>query len=99
MPSFYTNLAELLAPYFHQGWSAEGATLDDVVSHIARDTPPELLRAGLTELDQLIGSDLCEPQLQDVVLYELDCHIDPALVGLDYSTWLLHLHDRLRRTG
>lgn len=99
MPAPYANLADLLSPYFHQGWANNGITLGDVVARMARESPPDLLRAGFAELDQLIGSGLCEPQLRDVVLYELDCEIDPDLDGLDFSAWLLQVRDHLRRAG
>lgn len=99
MTAPYAHLTELLAPYFPRGWAAHGTTLGDVVSRMTREAPPELLRAGLAELDYLIGRGLCEPQLRDLVLYELDCEIEPDLVDLDYSTWLLLLRGHLRRNS
>lgn len=95
----YVELAELLSPYFHRDWTRAAASTDDVLAVIFREAPPDRLRAGLAELDHLLASGLCEPQLRDLVLYELDCYIDPDLEGLDFSTWLLQLREHLRRAG
>lgn len=97
MPAPYTHLAELLAPYFRRGWADHGTAVGDVVARMTREASPDLLHAALAELDHLIGRGLCEPQIRDVVLYELDCEIEPDRVGLDYSAWLLLLRDQLHR--
>lgn len=94
-----TDLAELLSAYFHRDWTRTAAGSGDVVAAMLRDAPPDRLRAGLAELDHLLASGLCEPQLRDLVLYELDCYIDPDLEGLDFSTWLVRLREQLRRAG
>jgi hypothetical protein len=96
MPVPYTTLGSLLASHFHRGWENDAASADDVVACILRVEPPDRLRAARAELELILNSGLCEPQLRDLVLYELDCYIDPQLDGLDFSAWLLHLRDRLR---
>jgi hypothetical protein len=96
MPAPYANLAELFSTYFHQDWMRTSRSTSDAVALILREAPREQLRAGLAELDRLLASGLCEPQLRDLVLYELDCYIDPDLEGLDFSSWLLRVRDYLR---
>lgn len=94
----YSNLAELLSSYFHEHWMRdEAVSADEVLALMIREAPAHRLRAGLAELDLLIGSGLCEPQLRDLVLYELDCHFAPESAGVDISAWLVQLRDRLRR--
>lgn len=93
----YSTLADLLSSYFHENWMRDAASADDILALMIRDAPAHQLRAGLAELDLLIGSGLCEPQLRDLVLYELDCHFAPETAGVDISVWLLQLRDRLRR--
>jgi hypothetical protein len=97
MPTPYANLSELLAPYFHREWRDTARSTGDVIALILLDAPREQLRAGLGELDHLLASGLCEPQLRDLILYELDCYIDPDLEGLDFSGWLWQIHEYLRR--
>jgi hypothetical protein len=96
MPAPYANLAELFSTYFHREWMRTSRSTSDAVALMLREAPREELRAGLAELDHLLGSGLCEPQLRDLVLYELDCYIDPDLEGLDFSSWLLRVRDYLR---
>lgn len=62
------------------------------------DVPAAQLRAALRELDQLIERDLCEPQLTDLVRYELGCDLPPIYGVVETSGWLrrfrqdLHAH-------
>lgn len=96
MPVPYTTLANLLAAHFPRGWERRAASADDVVAHLLSVEPPDRLRAACAELSAILSNGLCEPQLRDLVLYELGCHIDPQLDGLDVSAWLIDLRDRMR---
>ncbi|HEY0672778.1 MAG TPA: hypothetical protein VGD27_10950 [Longimicrobiales bacterium] len=63
------------------------------------DMPAAQLRAALRELDELIERDLCEPQLSDLVRYELGCDLPPIYGAVETSVWLARfrhdLHARL----
>ncbi|HET9439408.1 MAG TPA: hypothetical protein VFO52_04530 [Longimicrobiales bacterium] len=63
------------------------------------DVPAAQLRAALRELDDLIERDLCEPQLTDLVRYELGCDLPPIYGRVETSVWLSRfrhdLHARL----
>ncbi|HEX7088555.1 MAG TPA: contact-dependent growth inhibition system immunity protein [Longimicrobiales bacterium] len=93
----YPALVQLLGGYFHPDWSSVAGRSDAVLAAMLRDEPVERLRAALRELDALLGRGLCEPQLRDVVLYELGCDFDPESEGLDTSRWLENVRSEIRR--
>jgi hypothetical protein len=91
----YSTLADLLAGYFHPDWARAAGSSDEVLAALVRETPPQTLHLALAELDEILARDLCEPQLRDLVLYELDCHVAPEREGVDMSAWLLHMRELL----
>jgi hypothetical protein len=96
MDPMYPALTRLLGGCFHADWSSAGRS-DAVLAAMLRDEPVERLRSGLAELDALLRCGLCEPQLRDVVLYEIGCHIAPEREGLDTSAWLAKVREAIRR--
>lgn len=97
MTARFPTLERVLGGYFHRGWSHDDRTTGDVLAAILRDEPAERVRAVLRELDALLASGLCEPQLTDVVLYEIGCDIAPDAEGLDMSAWLRRVRETLAR--
>ena len=99
----YPTLVQLLGGSFRQDRVLEGVRTDDILAEMVREASTDQLRAALRELDALLGRGLCEPQLSDVVLYEIGCHIAPEHEGLDTSAWLVKvresIHLRIRATG
>lgn len=86
-----SHLESLLGDCFASGWMREASDVDDVLSVMIDREGNARFRAALEELDELLGRGLCEPQLRDVVLYELGCEIAPERNGRDVSAWLRHV--------
>lgn len=93
----YATLADLLATAFHPDWTRSAESSDEVLAALVRDAPAPRLRLALAELDEILARDLCEPQLRDLVLYEIDCHFAPEREGVDMSAWLRHVREVLGR--
>jgi CdiI immunity protein len=90
MTSEYPVLSGLLGRYFHEGWP-EHVSSRLVIDRMIEQTPRDTLRLAFRELDRLLASGVCEPQLTDVLQFELGCHIAPGDEGIDASTWLMQL--------
>ena len=94
----YPTLVQLLGGSFRQDRMLEGERTDDILAEMVREASTDLLREALRELDALLGRGLCEPQLSDVVLYEIGCHIAPEREGLDTSAWLARVRESIHRS-
>jgi len=94
----YPTLVQLLGGSFHQDRLLEGERTDDILAEMVREASTDQLREALRELDALLGRGLCEPQLRDVVLYEIGCDIAPEREGLDTSAWLVKVRESLHRS-
>lgn|SRR5690606_1587135 len=99
----YPTLVQLLGAHFQDDRMVDAESTDEALAEMVRAAPVDTLRAALRELDALLGQGLCEPQLRDVVLYEIGCHIAPEREGLDTSAWLAKVREsigqRIRTTG
>lgn len=93
----YPTLVRLLGDHFQDDRLLDAGSTDEVLAEMVRGAPVDALRAALRELDALLGRGLCEPQLRDVVLYEIGCHIAPEREGLDTSAWLVKVRESIRR--
>jgi hypothetical protein len=90
MTAAYPVLSQLLGHYFNDGWDQRGgSTL--AIERMIRETPRRTLHQACNELDALLASGVCEPQISDVLQFELGCHVTPADEGVDASTWLRRL--------
>lgn len=93
----YPQLARALGRWYPDNWDAHGARSDDVLQRALQATSSAELRSIRRELDELRASGICEPQLSDVVRYEMDCYVAPEREGLDMSGWLERVSDAVRR--
>lgn len=93
----YAQLTRVLGRYYGENWDAAGERSDEVLERALQETGRPELQTLLRELDELRASGVCEPQLSDVVRYELGCYITPEREGLDMTTWLSHVSDAVRR--
>lgn len=93
----YPTLVQLLGDHFQVDRMLDGESTDEVLAEVVRDASADTLRAALRELDALLGRGLCEPQLRDVILYEIGCNITLEREGLDTSAWLAKVRESIHR--
>jgi hypothetical protein len=92
MTTTYPVLSELLSSYFDEEWDQQGGTTL-TIERMIHETPRAKLQTALVELDALLSSGVCEPQLTDVLQFELGCHVAPSSEAMDAASWL----EQLRR--
>jgi peptide-methionine (S)-S-oxide reductase len=93
----YPVVTRLLGGRFHEHWAASGEPWQQVLDRLLQQSNAQELHALLRELEELGAAGICEPQLSDVVHYEIGCYVTPEDEGMDMSTWLSHVSDAVRR--
>jgi hypothetical protein len=97
MTAAYPALSELLGSYFHEQWDHRSGS-QPTIERMIQDTPRAKLQRALVELDALLSSGVCEPQLTDVLQFELGCNVTPANENVDASGWLHELRRELSKS-
>lgn len=96
MTDAYPVLSELLGRYFGAEWDEQaGSKL--VIDRMIQETPRHRLQDAAGELAALLSSGVCEPQINDVLQFELGCHVTPAVEGMDASSWLEQLRRKMNK--
>jgi hypothetical protein len=90
----YPVLSELLGSYFHEQWDPRAGS-QPTIERMIQETPRATLQRAVSELDALLSSGVCEPQLTDVLQFELGCNVTPADENVDASGWLEQLRREL----
>jgi CdiI immunity protein len=84
----YEVLYQLLASYFHQDWVVEFDNEEEGLQAIIDSEPKEKLIAGPKEIDALLSKGLSDQELNQFLSNELECHFNPASLGLSTEFWL-----------
>ena len=95
---------QLLTDYFQEGWQLSCPTAEERLDQMLAETPLERQRLCAAEIGRVLDRGLCENQVRDLLLYELGCSYVFEADGLDPSSWLRHVQQRLienasRRNG
>ena len=84
----YDDLAALLAEAFPAGWEASGRDWEERLRRGWDACEPAARARVHRQVDALLSGSLCEPQLADLLAFELDCHLEPARLGMTVAEWL-----------
>jgi len=92
----YPALWQLFAGYFHQDWSLDDPTADDVLRRYVRDEPPDAVRRARRDLEDVLQRWSSEHELEGVA-DRLGSYYRPAGDALTTRDWLAHVGDFLER--
>jgi hypothetical protein len=91
-------LEQFLAAYFHQDWSLDAASPEEVVAEFLRDHPAgEQLLPVVRALHGLIDSGQDDARLSHRLTHEFGSFLDPRGDGESTRQWLRWLVDRIER--
>jgi hypothetical protein len=93
----FPRLYSLFAGYFHQDWSLDHGTTDDVLRTYVADQPESTVRATHDELRELLSLDLSDVELERVLDPGLRSDFTASDIGGSNTAWLQSIADQLRR--
>jgi hypothetical protein len=93
----FPNLYGLFAGYFHQDWSMDHGTTDDLIRAYIGDQPESTVRAARHELRELLSLDLSDEELERVLDPGLRSDFTASDIGESNMAWLQAIADQLQR--
>jgi len=83
-----TPLGQFLGGYFHQDWTLDHGTWQDVVRNYVRSESPDAVRRAGTQLRSLVTAEIDDPTLERQVHNDYGCFFSPGSIGLGMRQWL-----------
>jgi hypothetical protein len=90
MTTEYPYLQQFLGAYFHQDWTLDDSTADEVIERFKRESDPETIEEVKEELAQFLASHPSDDQLSRA-LTTLGCDYHAPGDNLTYRDWLHHV--------
>jgi hypothetical protein len=92
----YPVLRGFFGAFFHQDWSVDHDTPDDVVTAFIADSRRDELAMASNELESLLALRLGDADLEQVLDKELASDYVPSDTGGSNREWLEHVASRIR---
>ncbi|WP_095196541.1 contact-dependent growth inhibition system immunity protein [Pseudomonas sp. Irchel 3A7] len=96
MNSEFPELHDFFGAYFHQDWTAEHQTSEQVIDAFLTDSGSLEVRNVRQELGLLLNQRMDEPLLKEFLLRELSCYYCYWNEWESGQSWLRHIFDRLK---
>lgn len=93
--SRFPNLSQFLGAYFHQDWTEDASSADDVVNAFMASADVAARENVAREIDALLHNTR-EAELPNA-LVELGCCYEPRADGVEPAAWLRHVAIAVRR--
>ena len=91
----FENLFNFLAGYFHQDWTLESSSADEVIEKFIHDGDADSNHAVVREIDQLLKTKTSESALEEA-LQGLGSAYNYEADGFSASGWLRHVRSKLQ---
>ncbi|EJM15396.1 hypothetical protein PMI21_03314 [Pseudomonas sp. GM18] len=91
----FPELHDFFGAYFHQDWTVEHDTAEQVIGAFLADSDPEDLIVVRQELNALLDQRKDELVLRDYLLKELSCYYCYWHAWESGESWLRHIANRL----
>lgn len=88
-------LNDLFVLYFNEDWDLEGKTWQEVLEKAVLQEGKTDMVATLTGLKKLLGANLSDSELSDILLGEFHCSFSPRSIGMTDRQWLQAMADHL----
>lgn len=95
MNNEYPELHDFLGAYFHQDWTVEYETADQVIDAYLNEAASEDLLMVRRELNGLLGQGKTEMVLREYLLTQLSCYYCYWNDWVSGESWLGHIANRL----
>ncbi|OLT98667.1 hypothetical protein SAMN04490202_0154 [Pseudomonas reinekei] len=92
----FPELHDFFGAYFHQDWTVEHETADQVIDGYLSESDEHHLQIVLTELCMLIAQKKEELALREYMLKELSCYYCYWNTWESGDSWLLHIARKLQ---
>jgi hypothetical protein len=90
----FENLSNFLAGYFHEDWTLESSSADEVIEKFVHDGDAETPHAVAAEIDQLLQTKKSDSELKQI-LRSLGSAYNFEANGFSASGWLRHIRSKL----
>ena len=74
----FPNLIQLLGAYFHQDWCDDDPDAQAVLRRYLNDAVPGQVQDVVNEIEELLGKQLNDDQLKQMLFVDLGCYYDPT---------------------
>ncbi|NEP45369.1 MAG: hypothetical protein F6K35_41580 [Okeania sp. SIO2H7] len=91
------NLEQFLSGYFHEDWKVQATDAEAVIQLYLNDGTTSIVPQVINEIDRLLGMNLSEEQLSDILIYDLGCCYDPQFQGMSDVEWLRWVRTSLKQ--
>ncbi|MDP9784001.1 contact-dependent growth inhibition system immunity protein [Pseudomonas fluorescens] len=91
----FPELHDFFGAYFHQDWSVEYESAEQVLEAFLAESDVEILKAVQQELSILLDKKKGEVALREYLLRELSCYYSYWNTWGDGESWLRHIASRL----
>jgi hypothetical protein len=95
MNNEFPELHDFLSAYFHQDWTVEYQSAEEVIDAFLVDSAPEDLKVVLQELLVMLDQQKDELVLRDYLLKNMSCYYCYWNLWTSGESWLRHIADRL----
>lgn len=91
----YPELHDFFGAYFHQDWTAEHETPEEVINAFLAESGVENIQLVQQELNALLAQSKEESELRGYLLQELSCYYSYWNAWESGESWLRHIVNRL----
>jgi hypothetical protein len=92
----FPELHNFFGAYFHQDWTVEHDTPEQVLDAFLVESHIDDLKAVYKELNALLAQKQAEPALRIYLLKDLSCYYCYWNSWASGESWLRHIEDRLK---
>lgn len=95
MDDAYDELDRLMGAYFHQDWTMENSSADEVVRLYISETGEALQQRLSRQIHNLLAQGLAEPEMQALLFDQFGCAYHYLNHWATSRAWLAHILELL----
>ena len=98
MKPLLKNLEQFLGSYFHQDLACEYSDYISATEDFLQNTSKERIIGVNHDLENLLKMKLSERDLENIVVYQLGCYLDPSYLDFTYRQLLIGLKEIIAKS-
>lgn len=93
-----TELRSFLSGYFHEDWTLDASSTDEVVAQFLKAGPSSAkIDRIVSQIQACLNSQLSDEAIERNLLQELGCYYLPSADGLGARAWLFQVAELLKK--